>query len=51
VNKRRWEEIKATGQKDVVTGCPGCHRMLGVVKEEGVAIADVATLLAERLKG
>lgn len=50
VNKKRWEEIKATGRKEVVTGCPGCHRMLGVVREEGVTISDVATVLAERLK-
>jgi hypothetical protein len=34
----------------VVTGCPGCHRMLGVVKEEGITISDVATVLVERLK-
>ncbi len=51
VNMRRWEEIKATGRKDLVTGFPGCHRMLGVVRDEDVTITDVATLLADRLKG
>jgi len=33
-----------------VTGCPGCHRMLGVMKDEESRISDVATVLAERLK-
>ena len=50
VNRRRWEEIKATGRREVVTGCPGCHRMLGVVREEDFTISDVATVLADRLK-
>jgi Fe-S oxidoreductase len=49
VNQKRWEQIKATGQDEVVTGCPGCHRMLGVMKDEGTRIADVATVLADRL--
>lgn len=50
VNQKRWEQIQATGQKEVVTGCPGCHRMLGVMKDEDSRIADVATVLLERLK-
>lgn len=49
VNQKRWSQIQATGLKEVVTGCPGCHRMLGVMKDEGSRIADVATVLAERL--
>ena len=51
VNQKRWEQIQATGKKEVVTGCPGCHRMLGVVRDEETRISDVATVLAERLKG
>ena len=50
VNQKRWEQIQATGLKDVVTGCPGCHRMLGVMKDEESRIFDVATILAERLE-
>ncbi len=49
VNRKRWEQIKATGQKEVVTGCPGCHRMLGVVKDEESHVLDLATVLADRL--
>jgi Fe-S oxidoreductase len=49
VNQKRWEQIQATGLKEVVTGCPGCHRMLGVMKDEESRISDVATVLAERL--
>jgi Fe-S oxidoreductase len=49
VNQKRWAQIKATGLEDVVTGCPGCHRMLGVMKDEGSRIVDVSTILAERL--
>jgi Fe-S oxidoreductase len=51
VNQLRWEQIKATGLKEVVTGCPGCHRMLGVVRDEETRISDVATVLAERIRG
>ncbi len=51
VNQKRWEQIRATGRKEVVTGCPGCHRMLGVMRDEETRISDVATVLAERLKG
>ena len=50
VNQKRWAQIQATGQKEVVTGCPGCHRMLGVMRDEETRISDVATVLAERLK-
>ena len=45
VNQKRWEQIQATGLKEVVTGCPGCHRMLGVMKDEESQISDVATVL------
>jgi len=50
VNQKRWEQIKAMGKKEVITGCPGCHRMLGVMRDEESRIADVATVLADRLK-
>jgi len=50
VNQIRWEQIKATGQKEVITGCPGCHRMLGVMRDEESRISDVASVLADRLK-
>ena len=49
VNQKRWEQIQAVGLTDVVTGCPGCHRMLGVMKDEETRISDVATVLADRL--
>jgi Fe-S oxidoreductase len=49
VNQKRWEQIQATGVKDVVTGCPGCHRMLGVMKDEDSRITDVSNVLLERL--
>ncbi len=49
VNQKRWAQIKATGQTAVVTGCPGCHRMLGVVRDEQTRIWDVASILADRL--
>jgi Fe-S oxidoreductase len=49
VNQKRWEQIQATGLKDVVTGCPGCHRMLGVMKDEDTTIVDVSSVLAERV--
>jgi len=51
VNKKRWEQIQATGLKEVVTGCPGCHRMLGVMTDEESQISDVSTILVERLAG
>lgn len=49
VNQKRWEQLKATGLSEVVTGCPGCHRMLGVMKDEETRISDVSTVLLERL--
>ena len=49
VNQKRWEQIQATGLNDVVTGCPGCHRMLGVMKGEDTRITDVSNVLLERL--
>jgi Fe-S oxidoreductase len=49
VNQKRWEQLQATGAEEVVTGCPGCHRMLGVLKDEESRISDVATILADRL--
>lgn len=49
VNRKRWDQIQATGLKEVVTGCPGCHRMLGVMKDEESRISDVSTILVERL--
>jgi len=50
VNKRRWEQIRETGQKRIVTGCPGCHRMLGILRDEETAIVDVSTVLLERVR-
>lgn len=51
VNQKRWEQIReTTGQKKVVTGCPGCHRMLGVAADEDSSISDVSTVLLDRLK-
>jgi Fe-S oxidoreductase len=49
VNKLRWDELSATGHKTIVTGCPGCHRMIGAVRDQETTITDVATVLAERL--
>ena len=49
VNQKRWAQIQAAGLTDVVTGCPGCHRMLGVMKDEESQISDVSTILVERL--
>jgi Fe-S oxidoreductase len=50
VNKRRWEQIRETGQKRIVTGCPGCHRMLGILRDEETSIVDVSTVLLERVR-
>ena len=51
VNKNRFEEIMAeTKKKKIVTGCPGCHRMLAVAKDEETELADVATVLHDRLR-
>jgi Fe-S oxidoreductase len=51
VNKNRFQQLmEETRQNTVVTGCPGCHRMLNVAKSEEARITDVATVLADRLK-
>lgn len=51
VNKNRFQEImEETKKKKIVTGCPGCHRMLAVAKDEETELADVATVLHERLR-
>ena len=51
VSKNRFTQLMAETQKNtVVTGCPGCHRMLNVAKTEDAKITDVATVLADRLK-
>jgi len=51
VNKNRFTELLAeTKKKTVVTGCPGCHRMLGVVKDEDAKLEDIATVLHDRLQ-
>ena len=51
VNKNRFEQIMAdTKLKKIATGCPGCHRMLAVAKDEETVLADVATILHERLQ-
>jgi len=39
-----------TQKKTVVTGCPGCHRMLSVVKDEDAKLEDIATVLHDRLQ-
>lgn len=52
VSKNRFTQLMAETQKNtVVTGCPGCHRMLNVAKTEDAKITDVANILADRLKG
>lgn len=52
VSKNRFTALMAeTKQSTVVTGCPGCHRMLNVAKTEDAKITDVANVLADRLKG
>jgi Fe-S oxidoreductase len=51
VNRHRWDALEATGQTKVVTGCPGCHRMLGAARSAEGEIIDVANVLLERLKG
>jgi Fe-S oxidoreductase len=51
VNKNRFTQIMAeTQKKTVVTGCPGCHRMLNVVKDEDAKLEDIATVLHDRLQ-
>jgi len=51
VNKNRFTQLLAeTQKKTVVTGCPGCHRMLSVVKDEDAKLEDIATVLHDRLQ-
>lgn len=51
VNKNRFQQLMSEAkQKTIVTGCPGCHRMLAVAKDEETRLADVATVLHERLQ-
>jgi len=50
VNTSRWAQLMAEAKHNkVVTGCPGCHRMLNVAKDESGVLADVATILHDRL--
>ncbi|MFT5680536.1 MAG: Fe-S oxidoreductase [Myxococcota bacterium] len=50
VNKNRFEQImEETQRKKIVTGCPGCHRMLNVAKTEDAELTDIANVLHERL--
>jgi Fe-S oxidoreductase len=42
--------VETTGLDKVVTGCSGCHRMLGVAKSEEGSTSDIANVLYERLK-
>ena len=52
VSKNRFQTIMEETQKDkIVTGCPGCHRMLAVAKDEDTKIEDISTMLFERLQG
>jgi Fe-S oxidoreductase len=51
VSQARWKSLEeTTGESKVVTGCPGCHRMLGVAKSEEGSTTDIANLVYERLK-
>ncbi|MBX3412623.1 MAG: 4Fe-4S dicluster domain-containing protein [Pirellulales bacterium] len=53
VNIARWEQLKSTGAKTVATACPFCMTMLDDAskqdEEAGIAVRDVAELVAERL--
>lgn len=52
VSKNRFQTIMEETKKDkIVTGCPGCHRMLAVAKDEETQIEDISTMLFERLQG
>ena len=51
VSQARWKSLEEeTGENKVVTGCPGCHRMLGVAKSEEGSTSDIANVIYERLK-
>jgi Fe-S oxidoreductase/nitrate reductase gamma subunit len=53
VNLARWDQLKATGAKQVAVGCPFCMTMLDDAAkqdaESGVTVHDVAELVAARL--
>ena len=49
VNRNRWDDLAATGQKKAVTSCPGCRRMLDVAKSEDAEVTDIANVLVERV--
>ena len=53
VNLARWDQLKATGAKQVAVGCPFCMTMLDDASkqdaESGVTVHDVAELVAARL--
>ena len=52
VSKNRFQTIMEETKVDkIVTGCPGCHRMLAVAKDEKTQIEDISTMLFERLSG
>ncbi|MFT5583008.1 MAG: Fe-S oxidoreductase [Cognaticolwellia sp.] len=52
VSKNRFQTIMEETKLDkIVTGCPGCHRMLAVAKDEDTKIEDISTMLFERLQG
>jgi Fe-S oxidoreductase len=50
VNRNRWDELASTGQTKVVTGCPGCHRMLDAARSDDGELTDIANVLYERVK-
>jgi Fe-S oxidoreductase len=49
VNRKRSDELAATGQSKTVTSCPGCRRMLDVAKGEDAEITDIANVLYDRV--
>ena len=53
MNLARWDQLKATGAKQVAVGCPFCMTMLDDASkqdaESGVTVHDVAELVAARL--
>ena len=49
VNRKRADELAATGQNKTVTSCPGCRRMLDVAKSETAEVTDIANVLYERV--
>jgi Fe-S oxidoreductase len=50
VNRNRWDQLASTGQTKVVTGCPGCHRMLNAARSDDGELTDIANVLYERVK-